>query len=153
MTTEHMSIEDYRLLLSRGGLRSAPKRKTEEEDLHRACIELAERMEWKYPILKWLFHCPSGGLRPKGEAGKLKALGAKKGYPDLTLHHESGPWRGFACELKSSTGRLSAEQKDWLAMFQSQGYLVCVHRTLAGFQDDLQIFLSGQQSIKGGVGA
>ena len=146
MTTERMSIEDYRLLLSRGGLRSAPKRKTEEEDLHRACIELAERMEWKNPILQWLFHCPSGGLRAKGEGGKLKAMGTKKGYPDLTLHHESGPWRGFACELKSSTGRLSAEQKGWLAMFESQRYLVCVHRTLEGFQADLLRFLSSMDN-------
>jgi hypothetical protein len=108
-------------------------RNTPEEDLQRACFEWAELMRPKYPILRWLFHVPNGGKRPRGEAGKLKAMGTKTGVPDFLLNRPCGRWGGLALELKSAVGRLSADQKQWLDAFNEDGYLTGVGRTLDEF--------------------
>jgi len=77
--------------------------------------------------LDW-FHVPNGGGRWKGEGGKLKAQGAKKGVPDIVImqnpkakgfeHHP-----GVVIELKRVKGGVvSEEQKEWLQIFKRQGF-------------------------------
>lgn len=92
-------------------------------------------------------HVPNGGKRSKGEAGKLKALGVKPGYPDLTLPRKYGQWSGLAIELKSPTGRVSPEQQEWLDAFKADGYLVGVSRTLEEFLGLLGLYLGCTLSI------
>lgn len=63
------------------------------------------------PPLKWL-HVPNGELRDPAAAGKLKAMGTKPGAADCLILG----WRGSGfiwIELKSRSGRLSADQKAW----------------------------------------
>lgn len=60
---------------------------------------------------------PNGGKRGKVEAAKLKLEGVSKGFPDLVVPE----WR-LVIEMKAQGGRLSAEQKDWLAYFESIGW-------------------------------
>lgn len=128
---ERISTQQYRALISQGStVRTTKRRNKEEEDLQRACVEWAVLHKAKYPILKWLHHSPNGGKRPRGEAGKLKALGVKKGYPDLTIPRKSGKWCGLAAELKSSTGKVSDDQQEWLNAFQEDGWLTGVVRSL-----------------------
>jgi hypothetical protein len=63
-----------------------------------------------------VFHIPNGGLRGKREAARLKWQGVLAGLPDLCLIAPVG--RVFFMELKTKTGRLSADQKaihGWLS--------------------------------------
>jgi len=140
--TQRMSLADYRALVAKGAVAKV-KRASPEEDLHRACFDLVRVLSLRYPILRWMVHYPAGGKRPKGEAGKLKAMGAKPGVPDLVLPRRNGQYTGFATELKSTTGRLSDDQRDWLAALDEEGYLTAVCRTLEEFHDVLLVFLKG----------
>ena len=45
---------------------------------------------------------------------KMKELGVKKGYPDLTIKKYNGVNTTFCLELKTIIGKLSKEQKDML---------------------------------------
>lgn len=140
-----MSLAEYKALLSGAvGARSA-SRATPEDDLHRACIEWVELSCLRHPILKWMKHTPNGGKRPKGEAGKLKAMGVKKGYPDIDLPLSHGAWKGLAIELKSPTGRVSPDQQEWLDRLAADGWLVGVARTLDEFIAITNQYLKGKK--------
>lgn len=139
-----MTTAQYRALVAAGDISSAkPKRANAEEDLHFSCMEWVKLR--RHPLLDWLVHVPNGGKRPKGEAGKLKAMGTKAGYPDFTLPRRSGCWNGLAIELKAPTGkgRVSPEQKEWLDMFSAEGWLVAVCISLDEFVAAIEIFLGG----------
>lgn len=50
-----------------------------------SCVEWIDLMLPLYPVLEWIIHVPNGGKLPRGLAGKLKAMGVKKGVPDILL--------------------------------------------------------------------
>ena len=52
----------------------------------------------------------------------MKALGVKKGFPDLVLPVRAGDAPGLVLEMKSATGKLSPEQIEWKAHFLAQGW-------------------------------
>lgn len=144
-----MSVAQYRELLATGRLggttiAGARPRNSPEEDLHRACFEWIELMTPQNPVLHWLVHVPNGGKRPRGEAGKLKAMGAKPGVPDFMLPRLWRGWTGLAVELKSDTGRVTAAQQEWLDALGEDGYLCAVCRTLLDFELVVKRFLSGR---------
>lgn len=73
----------------------------ENEDSHQVALLCWASLNFKiYPDLKWLHHSPNGGFRNKREAGKLKAMGVKSGFPDLILLIKRGPYSGLGIELK-----------------------------------------------------
>ena len=83
----------------------------------------------RYPDLKWLHHIANGGFRNKREAAKLKAMGVKRGVPDLNLPVKRGIFSGLYIELKKlKKGVVSDEQNEWIDFLRSQGYgaIVCV---------------------------
>jgi len=53
-----------------------------------------------YPDLHWLFHPDNGGSRDPAGAGKLRAMGVRRGVPDLLLPVRRGRFVGCAIELK-----------------------------------------------------
>lgn len=144
---DRITAKQYRELLEGGCNQKAARRQTPEEDLHRACMDWATLQEARYPALRWLVHVPNGGKRSKAEAGKLKGMGVKSGYPDLVINRTSGMWRGLATELKSETGRVSPDQADWLEMFLEEGYLVVVCRSLDEFIEAALLYLNGKSLI------
>lgn len=80
------------------------------------------------PELGLLFAIPNGGRRHIKVATDMKAEGVKPGVPDLFLPVARNGYHGLFIELKTTQGRLSAEQKCWLAALTEQGYLaVCCH--------------------------
>lgn len=87
----------------------------------------------KYPELRWLHHSPNGGFRNKREAGKLKAMGVKRGFPDLILLVKRGPYSGLGIELKipelktKKNGGASDEQLLWgkHLLLNGFGFKVC----------------------------
>ncbi len=74
------------------------------------------------PGVIW-WHTPNGELRNKSVAAKSKAMGVLAGVPDLVLLHEG---RAYGLELKTSTGRVSAEQRAVLAAFEQAGAFTAV---------------------------
>ncbi len=145
---DHIPAAHYLALLASGELGKgstvrAKPRNAPEEALHRACFEWIELVQHQHAILRWLFHCPSGGKRSPGEAGKLKGMGTKPGVPDFLLPRRHRQWAGLAIELKSDTGRLSLDQKEWLEAFEQEGYLTAVCRTLDEFMVAVMRYLQG----------
>ena len=83
---ESINIGQYKALVAAGAVpKLQKKREAPEEDIQRACMEWTLLWVARHPILRWMLHVPNGLKRPRGEAGKLKALGTKPGFPDLTL--------------------------------------------------------------------
>lgn len=76
--------------------------------------------------IEWLYHCPNGGKRDKVTANKLKAMGVKKGIPDLQLNLVRKGYNGIAIEMKDPNGRLEPEQKECIKHYMAQNWLVYV---------------------------
>ena len=98
------------------------------EDGHQLAV-----MQWcalnvgRYPQLKWLHHSPNGGSRDKREGAKFKALGVKRGFPDLILLVPCGQYFGLAIDLKKLKGGVvSDEQDEWKAHLNGAGYYATV---------------------------
>jgi hypothetical protein len=92
-------------------------------------------MEWaswnlrRYPDLKWLIHVPLGEYRHKKTAGLLKAMGVKKGFPDIMLPTSRRGYHALVIELKRQKGAkpsTSPEQKEWIAYLETQGWCAAV---------------------------
>jgi hypothetical protein len=86
-------------------------------------------------ILEWIklaapdvlaFHVPNGGLRSKPEAARLRWQGVLAGAPDLVFVAPGG--RTFFGEVKTATGRLSAEQRAVHDAFVALGRPVAILR-------------------------
>jgi hypothetical protein len=81
----------------------------------------------------------NGGSRNLLEAVKLKRMGVKKGYPDITILEPQKPYHGLFIELKRvSGGVLSDEQKYWLEKLKNRGYRAEVAK---GFEEAKKIVM------------
>lgn len=93
----------------------------------------------KYPELDLLFAIPNGvplsdyrGSRAHQNmiAGKrmnmLKAEGFRPGVCDLFFPAARGGYHGMFIEMKTKTGRLSENQKEFIAGVEKQGYICYV---------------------------
>lgn len=112
-------------------------------------IEQARFIKWTHkaavralmPSLAWIFHTPNGGLRSALAGAQMKALGAKKGVPDLLLPVKRGIHPGLAIEFKSATGSTTPEQKAWLAHFDDQKWETRVTRTAQDARSQVCLYL------------
>ena len=90
--------------------RRVPTSAPREIELHMSVAGLLRR----HIGLGWIWgHVPSGELRDQATAGKLRAMGAPKGWADLFLFSPAG--RLHAMELKRIGEDLSPEQDDFRA--------------------------------------
>lgn len=105
-----------------------------EDDLQITCaryLDTALTEGWRW------WHTPNGGSRRKGEAGKLRAMGVKPGVPDIIV---AGPDRRMvAIELKSATGSMRKEQREFREWAEASGWAFYVCRSV----DDVEIALDG----------
>lgn len=79
----------------------------------------------KYPELAMLFHI-ANERSDKVQASILKKMGVKKGVPDLCLPVPSGKYHGLFIEMKTDSGRASAEQLWWISHLEANGYAAAV---------------------------
>ncbi|HDL7460334.1 TPA: VRR-NUC domain-containing protein [Yersinia enterocolitica] len=70
----------------------------------------------------YLIHIPNEGKRGPKAARDAKRLGLRKGVPDLFLALPRGGYTGLWIEMKSKSGKLSPEQKDWIKKLKEQKY-------------------------------
>ena len=94
-----------------------------EDEEQTALIAWAEYNKSMRPELKLLLHIPNGGQRRKSEAARFKAMGVKRGVPDLFLPVAKGGFHGLWIELKRQHGGIvSAEQEGWITQLRMMGY-------------------------------
>ena len=112
----------------RGRMRSQPdQRAPSEEDEQITLFEWAAAMTYTYPDLRWLYHVPNGGSRGKAEAGRFKAMGVRKGVPDVALDIPRGGFHGLRVEMKRRDGgKLSDAQRQWIDHYNAIGYRAVV---------------------------
>lgn len=122
--------------------RPAGPPKISEDNLQISCFEWIELMRPSHPILEWIIHVPNGGKRPRGAAGKLKAMGVKPGVLDILLPLPYNGWSGLAIELKVGSNKTTEQQDDWLEVLQASGYYTAVCYTLEAFMGHVSRFLS-----------
>lgn len=99
--------------------------------------------EHRWPELR-LFHAiPNGGHRSRRTAGLLKAEGVRPGVPDYHLPVPRGGYVGLWIELKRTDGgRVSPEQREWLAHLQAQGHCAVVCRGWEAAWAEVQNYLA-----------
>lgn len=108
----------------------------EEHEAQATVVEWAAWNTGKWPELAWLYAVPNGGGRGKPfitKSGKklpplsavmLKREGLKAGVPDLCFPVARKGFHALYIEMKSSTGKVSDEQRIWQAGLLAQGNLV-----------------------------
>ncbi len=112
--------------------RYPPRRyaRTSTRDLEH--FEQKTLIEWtvwtERPEFDLLFAYPAGGKRPKGQAGKTKGEGQKKGIPDLFLSlsravdHQR--YHGLYIEMKVEKRKPGPKQRRIIGLLQDNGYKV-----------------------------
>jgi hypothetical protein len=131
---------------ARATAKAQPPRVT-EDDLQISCFQLIDLLRPQHPILEWVIHVPNGGKRHRGTAGRLKAMGVKKGVSDVLLPLPYNGWAGWAIELKVGKNRTTDEQDDWLEALAAAGYYTAVCYTLEQFKLHLESFLHTRSTL------
>lgn len=81
-------------------------------------------------------------IKTTARQGKMiKDLGYNKGCPDLMIFEPSKGCHGLFIELKTSTGRLTLEQKYWLTELDKRGYYTIVCRSVLECTDIINRYL------------
>lgn len=100
-----------------------------EQEEQIALMDWAQLMSRVFPELKLLYHVPNEGKRSKTAGAILKAMGLKKGVPDVVLPVARGNYHGLYIELKCvDSGHATKEQLWWLEQLEWQGYAVAICR-------------------------
>lgn len=89
-----------------------------------------------------IFHIPNGGHRAMTVAKKLKEEGVRSGVPDLYVP----AWRLWIEMKRATGGRLSAEQKDWIAYLEQIGDSVIVAKGAKDASAQVITFLQARRA-------
>lgn len=101
-----------------------------ERDEQVALIAWRDRFAPQFPALGRLYAIPNGGKRDVVTATRLKAEGVTAGVSDLCLPAARRGYHGLYIEMKRPAGgRVSKEQRDWLAYLETEGYMTAVCHT------------------------
>jgi hypothetical protein len=82
-----------------------------------------------YPFLKYIYSSQSGSFTSLKVAGQDKAAGKTPGVPDICVPFRRYHYSGMHIEMKSKTGTLSPEQKDFIQHLRNELYVVHVARS------------------------
>ena len=91
----------------------------------KAVIEWSQQpsIRARWPELALLYHVKNETKGGAAQVAMDKALGVKKGVPDLCLPVARGRYHGLYIELKTETGRTSEAQRWWGERLLEQGYM------------------------------
>ena len=118
-----------------------------EKQQQTALFRWARMQRTAYPELRLLIHIPNGGRRDKVTAWQLKQEGVKAGVSDLLLPVPRGGYHGLWLELKNDKPRgvVTAEQRQWLADMDEQGYAADVAYGWEMAVERIQGYLGGEE--------
>lgn len=102
--------------------------KRTEYSEQQALFEWAEWAANQHPCLRYLMAIPNGQYRP----GQRMEAGLRAGVPDIFLPYPRNNEYGLWIEMKVGDNRVTAEQSEWLAWLEQQGYRV---RVCYGFDE------------------
>jgi hypothetical protein len=88
-----------------------------------------------------VFHIPNQGKRSMRYGKGLKDMGMRPGVSDLFIARPSGEYHGAWIELKSSTGRVSPEQKLFLSDMGKEGYFTAICWSIEETIDTIKRYL------------
>lgn len=112
-----------------------------EKDIQKAIIKWTQQagVRRRFPDLKLLHHIPNERICSAQQGMELKRMGVKRGVPDLVLPVPSNGFHGLYIELKTETGKPSAEQMWWLSELSARGYktVICY-----GFEEAINTIVS-----------
>ena len=80
----------------------------------------------RWPELALLHHIKNETTGGAAEVAADKAMGVKKGVPDLCLPVARGGFHGMYIEMKTPSGRASEAQRWWVIELTKQGYRAVV---------------------------
>ena len=109
-----------------------PPRRHDEEDFQR---DVCKFLPLALPVDAVFFAIPNGGLRSKKTAARLSGQGVRAGVPDLCIC-----WRGRAyfLELKTTSGRMSVDQRNMARVLNYCGCPVMLCRSLPEVEAQLR---------------
>lgn len=94
------------------------------------------------PLRGRLASVPNASLVPVWVGKKMNLSGRRAGFPDLMLLAPSNGYHGLVIELKRKTGGVtSAEQKDWIAWLNEQGYCATVCKGFEAAKITIEMYL------------
>lgn len=95
-------------------------------------------------IGEYLIHIPNEGKRGPKAARDAKRLGLRPGVPDLFLAVPRGGFSGLWIEMKSSKGRITEQQLEWVNKLISQKYRVIIAKGYSEAKNAIEeYFLEG----------
>ena len=115
-----------------------------------ALFQYAAVQELRDP--RWaMLNASQNGMRASSihQARQAKACGMKKGFPDISFPVPANGYHGMYIELKRQGGvpsDVSKEQRVWLALLDSQGYLAVVAYGWDDAVKQIEKYLDGAQS-------
>ncbi len=100
---------------------------TSSEELEQETVfAWAEYQVNAHPELRFMYHIANEGKRSRMAGGRLRAVGMKRGVPDICLPAPKGIYHGLYVEMKFGKNKPTKEQQDYLIFLNSQGYFVKV---------------------------
>jgi hypothetical protein len=108
-----------------------------------ALFRWAEFAAARRPELRLLYAIPNGGHRHKAVAARMKAEGVRRGVLDICLPVARAPHHGLYIEMKTRRGRVSPDQRRWIAALRAQGYRAEVCRDWSEARQVIEQHLDG----------
>ena len=132
----------YRRRVRKSPANTSPLERDEQELL----FEWLEYAAVAHPELELAFHIPNGGRRNAREAHNLRLQGVKAGVPDICLPVPRGGYGALYIELKRKHGgRLSEDQRKWLAALNRVGNKAVVCKGFEEAKKAIEEYLEGAE--------
>ncbi len=113
-----------------------------EDQLQIACARYLD-----YQGVLWC-HVANERQTSRARGGKLKAMGVKKGVPDILVFEPRGQCPGMAIELKVGRNKPTQEQEGWLKALQQRGWECQLVYTLDHFIELVDNYLKDPHKKK-----
>jgi hypothetical protein len=117
-----------------------------EARLQRAIINRVNAMAVVDKRWRYIYHVPNGGARDKATGALMKALGVRRGVPDLQWDIARHGFHGLRLELKADRNDATPEQSDWLQNLANEGYCCAVvHNNVDDAMSILEWYINGEE--------
>lgn len=111
----------------------------QESDLQKRCVLTLQRRYSQFEG-SWN-HSPNEGKRTEFQGAILKAMGMRRGWPDLEIMVARQGYHGLFIEFKSLKGSASKDQKEVRKTLEEQGYRYELVKSHSQFLDIVHDYL------------
>ncbi len=143
------SLDEAHLFgIKRKTSKNKPVRRQEETEEQAALIEWAglATVNGIRPG-EFLIHIVNEGKRGPKAARDAKRMGLRKGIPDLLLALPRAGYAGLWIEMKSKTGRLTTDQKEWNERLNNVGYRAVICYRFEAAKCEIENYLKLERTI------